>query len=243
MHTFVIKPAFGVPTLIYKAWSRISSTYICHSYHRSSEHNKGTKGVYLPLQSPFRHYPFQNLSPGYGFFGATSKSEYSFRGGSPHVHVAERLDKKCIASSRRDGWNCGRIPQRCCSWIAPPALARWAAICGTSPGSSAKKFGGGTWDANKLAEVLVWKVMSMATWFLFSNVPNFFGDLKKITCFIRWSWCQFWGAHVASRCICFLHWIDAAARWQCRIYNMPSMWSSSGNMLSSLLLFDTFCPY
>ena len=103
------------------------------------------------MQSPFRHYPFQNLSPGYGFFGATSKSEYSFRGGSPHVHVAERLDKKCIASSRRDGWNCGRIPQRCCSRIAPPALARWAAICGTSPGSSAKKFGGGTWDANKLA--------------------------------------------------------------------------------------------
>ena len=28
-------------------------------------------------------------------------------------------------------------------------------------------------------QILVWKVMSMATWFLFSNAVNFFGDLKN----------------------------------------------------------------
>ena len=171
-------------------------------------------------------------------FGATSKSEYSFRGGSPHVHVVEQTKNVLLAADGMGGTveeslkhavhGLPRLP-----W---PDGRQYVELPQDHPRRNLAEVRG---TLTKWRQILVWKVMSMATWFLFSNVPNFFGDLKNHL-FYRWSWCQFFGAHVASRCICFLHWMTMPQLSENAVFfNMPSMWSSSGNC-SSLLLFAHF---
>ena len=78
-------------------------TAICD--HRSSEHSKGNKGVW-PLQSPFWIFPLDmawQKKVKKAVFGATSKSEYSFRGGSPHVHVVEQTKNVLLAADGMGG--------------------------------------------------------------------------------------------------------------------------------------------